>query len=106
MQFFRLLAAFDRSHLAPEFVLLPHEEHASFAACAHAKFTGQVGVCLSTSGPGALHLLTGLFDAQMDHQPVLALVCEFFDIIFINLCMCLITSVFNKPPHNRTRTFS
>ena len=43
-------------------------------ACAHAKFTGQVGVCMATSGPGAIHLLNGLYDAKLDHQPVVAIV--------------------------------
>lgn len=51
-----------------------HEEIAAFMACAHAKFTGEVGVCIATSGPGAIHLLNGLYDARMDHQPVLAVV--------------------------------
>ncbi|MGH9444986.1 MAG: thiamine pyrophosphate-requiring protein, partial [Terriglobia bacterium] len=51
-----------------------HEEMAAFMACAHAKFTGEVGVCMATSGPGAIHLLNGLYDAQMDHQPVVAIV--------------------------------
>src|ERR671924_586920 len=57
-----------------EFIQVRHEEIASFAACAHAKFTGEVGVCLATSGPGAIHLLNGLYDAKLDHQPVLAIV--------------------------------
>jgi pyruvate dehydrogenase (quinone) len=56
------------------FTQVRHEEIASFAACAHAKFTGEVGVCLATSGPGAIHLLNGLYDAKLDHQPVLAIV--------------------------------
>ncbi len=56
------------------FVQTRHEEMAAFMACAHAKFTGEVGVCLATSGPGAIHLLNGLYDAKMDHQPVLAIV--------------------------------
>jgi pyruvate dehydrogenase (quinone) len=56
------------------FVQVRHEEMAAFMACAHAKFTGQVGVCLATSGPGAIHLLNGLYDAQLDHQPVVAIV--------------------------------
>jgi pyruvate dehydrogenase (quinone) len=56
------------------FVQTRHEELASFAACAHAKFTGEVGVCLATSGPGAIHLLNGLYDAKLDHQPVVAIV--------------------------------
>jgi pyruvate dehydrogenase (quinone) len=51
-----------------------HEEIAAFAACAHAKFTGEVGVCMATSGPGAIHLLNGLYDAKLDHQPVLAII--------------------------------
>ncbi len=51
-----------------------HEEIAAFMACAHAKFTGDVGVCIATSGPGATHLLTGLYDAKMDSQPVVAIV--------------------------------
>jgi len=51
-----------------------HEEIAAFAATAHAKFTGEVGVCLATSGPGAIHLLNGLYDAKLDHQPVVAIV--------------------------------
>lgn len=57
-----------------EFVQTRHEEMAAFMACAHAKFTGEVGVCLATSGPGAIHLLNGLYDAKADHQPVLAIV--------------------------------
>jgi pyruvate dehydrogenase (quinone) len=57
-----------------DFVQARHEELAAFMACAHAKFTGEIGVCLATSGPGAIHLLNGLYDAKMDHQPVLAIV--------------------------------
>lgn len=56
------------------FVQTRHEELAAFMACAHAKFTGELGVCLATSGPGAIHLLNGLYDAAMDHQPVVAIV--------------------------------
>src|SRR3954447_26393494 len=51
-----------------------HEEIAAFAATAHAKYTGEVGVCMATSGPGAIHLLNGLYDAKLDHQPVVAIV--------------------------------
>jgi pyruvate dehydrogenase (quinone) len=58
----------------PEFVQVRHEEAAAFMACAHAKLTGEVGVCLATSGPGAVHLLNGLYDAKKDHQPVVAIV--------------------------------
>ncbi len=57
-----------------EFIQTRHEEMASFMACAHAKFTGEIGVCMATSGPGAVHLLNGLYDARMDNMPVLAIV--------------------------------
>ena len=59
---------------AIEFVQCRHEEMAAFMASAHAKFTGELGVCIATSGPGASHLLTGLYDARLDHMPVLAIV--------------------------------
>ncbi len=55
------------------FVHVRHEESAAFMACAHAKFTGRLGVCLATSGPGGIHLLNGLYDAKLDQQPVLAI---------------------------------
>jgi pyruvate dehydrogenase (quinone) len=58
----------------PAFVQVRHEEMAAFMACAHAKFTGEVGVCVATSGPGAVHLLNGLYDAKLDHHPVVAIV--------------------------------
>src|SRR3954449_12588440 len=57
-----------------EFVQARHEELAAFMACAHAKLTGELGVCLATSGPGAIHLLNGLYDAKLDGQPVVAIV--------------------------------
>ncbi|MBS1780843.1 MAG: thiamine pyrophosphate-requiring protein [Bacteroidetes bacterium] len=57
-----------------DFIQVRHEEMAAFMACAHAKFTGETGVCIATSGPGAIHLLNGLYDAKMDHQPVVAIV--------------------------------
>src|SRR6476646_4772538 len=57
-----------------EFVQLRHEELAAFAACGHAKLTGEVGVCMATSGPGAIHLLNGLYDAKLDGAPVVAIV--------------------------------
>ena len=69
-----ILGAFDRAGNDPELLQVRHEEMAAFMACAHAKFTGQVGVCTATSGPGAIHLLNGLYDAKLDHQPVLAIV--------------------------------
>src|SRR6266513_5226067 len=69
-----IIGAIDRANSAIEYVQVRHEEMAAFMACAHAKFTGEVGVCLATSGPGAIHLLNGLYDAQMDHQPVVAIV--------------------------------
>ena len=69
-----LLGALDRAGDQFDFVQVRHEEMAAFMASAHAKFTGELGVCLATSGPGASHLLTGLYDARMDHMPVLAIV--------------------------------
>lgn len=57
-----------------EFIQTRHEEMAAFMAGGHAKFSGEVGVCMATSGPGAIHLLNGLYDAKLDHQPVVALV--------------------------------
>ncbi|MGH8503757.1 MAG: thiamine pyrophosphate-requiring protein [Gammaproteobacteria bacterium] len=69
-----LLGALDRAGERFEFVQVRHEEMSAFMACAHAKFTGEVGVCLATSGPGAVHLLNGLYDAKRDHQPVVAIV--------------------------------
>jgi pyruvate dehydrogenase (quinone) len=65
--------AHARAADAIDFVQVRHEEQAAFMACAHAKFTGELGVCLATSGPGAIHLLNGLYDAKADHVPVLAL---------------------------------
>ncbi len=64
----------DDGEDALEFVQVRHEESSAFMACAHAKFTGEVGVCMATSGPGAIHLLNGLYDAKLDHQPVVAIV--------------------------------
>jgi pyruvate dehydrogenase (quinone) len=69
-----LIGALDRVRDKLDFVQVRHEEMAAFMACGHAKFTGDLGVCLATSGPGAIHLLNGLYDAQTDHQPVLAIV--------------------------------
>jgi pyruvate dehydrogenase (quinone) len=69
-----LMGAFQRIGDRLQFVQARHEELAAFMACAHAKFTGEVGVCMATSGPGAIHLLNGLYDAQADHQPVVAIV--------------------------------
>jgi pyruvate dehydrogenase (quinone) len=69
-----LLGAFHDVGDRIEFIQTAHEEIASFAASAHAKFTGEVAVCMATSGPGAIHLLNGLYDAKLDHQPVVAIV--------------------------------
>ena len=62
-----IIGAFDRAESDPELIQVRHEEMAAFMACAHAKFSGEVGVCLATSGPGAIHLLNGLYDAKLDH---------------------------------------
>lgn len=69
-----IMGAISRAEDKLEFIQVRHEEMAAFMACAHAKFTGEVGVCLATSGPGAIHLLNGLYDAKLDHQPVVAIV--------------------------------
>ncbi|WP_020070488.1 thiamine pyrophosphate-requiring protein [Paraburkholderia caledonica] len=68
-----ILGALNRADGKIEFIQTRHEEMAAFMASAHAKFTGELGVCLATSGPGAAHLLTGLYDARLDHMPVLAI---------------------------------
>jgi pyruvate dehydrogenase (quinone) len=69
-----LMGALNRANGKMDFIQTRHEEMAAFMACGHAKFTGEVGVCMATSGPGAIHLLNGLYDAKMDHQPVVAIV--------------------------------
>ncbi len=68
-----IMEAFRRHQDRIKFVLVHHEEAAAFMATAHAKATGQIGVCLATSGPGGIHLLNGLYDAKLDHMPVLAI---------------------------------
>lgn len=69
-----IMGALARAQDKIRFIQARHEELAAFEACAHAKFTGEIGVCLATSGPGAIHLLNGLYDAKKDHMPVLAIV--------------------------------
>ncbi|MBO2449518.1 thiamine pyrophosphate-requiring protein [Actinomadura barringtoniae] len=69
-----LLAAWGKTGDDPKFVQARHEEMAAFEAVGYAKFTGRVGVCAATSGPGAIHLLNGLYDAKLDHVPVVAIV--------------------------------
>ena len=69
-----LLAAWQRAGDKPQFVQARHEEMAAFEAVGFAKFSGEVGVCVATSGPGAIHLLNGLYDAKLDHVPVVAIV--------------------------------
>jgi pyruvate dehydrogenase (quinone) len=73
-----LLGALRRHQDELRFVQTRHEEMAAFMACGHAKFTGEVGVCMATSGPGAIHLLNGLYDAKLDHRPVVAIVGQTF----------------------------
>ena len=68
-----VFGALNRAGDKMQFIQARHEEMAAFMASAYAKFTGRLGVCIATSGPGATHLLTGLYDAMMDHQPVLAI---------------------------------
>ena len=69
-----LLASWGKAHDDPRFIQVRHEEMAAFAAVGYAKFSGGLGVCAATSGPGAIHLLNGLYDAKLDHVPVLAIV--------------------------------
>ncbi len=69
-----LLGALGRNDHGIRFIQARHEEMAAFMASAYAKFTGEVGVCLATSGPGGTHLITGMYDAYMDHVPLLAIV--------------------------------
>jgi pyruvate dehydrogenase (quinone) len=69
-----ILGGFHEHGDLVEFVQCRHEEIAAFCASAHAKFTDEVGVCMATSGPGAIHLLNGLYDAKLDHQPVVAII--------------------------------
>lgn len=69
-----ILAAFGRADNQPRFLQSRHEEMSALQAVGYAKFTGRVGVCPATSGPGAVHLLNGLYDAKLDHVPVVAIV--------------------------------
>src|SRR3954467_1781224 len=69
-----VMGALNRAKDSIDFIQVRHEEMAAFMACGHAKFTGEVGVCIATSGPGAIYLLNGLYDAKLDHQPVVAIV--------------------------------
>ncbi|MEB3982136.1 thiamine pyrophosphate-requiring protein [Mycobacterium sp. 663a-19] len=69
-----ILAAWGRADNQPKFIQSRHEEMSAFEAVGYAKFTGRVGVCMATSGPGAIHLLNGLYDAKLDHVPVVAIV--------------------------------
>src|SRR5437773_5648358 len=68
-----IMEALRKRHSQITFVQVRHEESAAFMACGYAKYTGQLGVCLATSGPGAIHLLNGLYDAKLDGAPVLAI---------------------------------
>jgi pyruvate dehydrogenase (quinone) len=69
-----IMGAFGRAGDKPRFIQSRHEEMSAFEAVGYAKFTDKVGVCLATSGPGAIHLLNGLYDAKADHVPVVAIV--------------------------------
>ena len=69
-----ILAAWGRAENNPKFIQARHEEMSAFEAVGYSKFTGRFGVCMATSGPGAVHLLNGLYDAKLDHVPVIAIV--------------------------------
>jgi len=68
-----IMESLRRRHEKISFIQVRHEEAAAFMACGYAKYTGKLGVCLATSGPGGIHLLNGLYDAKLDGQPVLAI---------------------------------
>src|SRR3970282_1536444 len=68
-----IMEALRRRREKIRFIQVRHEESAAFMACGYAKYTGKLGVCLATSGPGGIHLLNGLYDAKLDGQPVLAI---------------------------------
>src|ERR1043166_4619520 len=77
-----IMEALRRRRDAIQFVQVRHEEAAAFMACGYAKYTGRLGVCLATSGPGGIHLLNGLYDAKLDGQPVLAITgLQYHDLI-------------------------
>src|SRR6202161_1801181 len=77
-----IMEALRKRQTAIRFIQVRHEEAAAFMACAYAKHTGKLGCCLATSGPGAIHLLNGLYDAKLDGQPVLAITgLQFHDLI-------------------------
>src|SRR5438045_61682 len=69
-----ILGAFSRADDHPRFVQARHEVMSAFEAVGYAKFSGRPGICMATSGPGAIHLLNGLYDAKLDHVPVVAIV--------------------------------
>ena len=69
-----IVAAFGKADDSPAFIQSRHEEMSAFQAVGYAKFSGKVGVCMATSGPGAIHLLNGLYDAKLDHVPIVAIV--------------------------------
>src|ERR1700676_2954545 len=77
-----IIEAFRKRQDKIRFIQVRHEEAAAFAACGYAKFTGRLGVCVATSGPGGIHLLNGLYDAKLDGVPVLAITgMKFHDLL-------------------------
>ena len=77
-----IIEAFRKRQDKIRFIQVRHEEAAAFAACGYAKFTGRLGVCVATSGPGGIHLLNGLYDAKLDGAPVLAITgLQFHDLL-------------------------
>jgi len=90
------LDALDRAKGDPGIIQPRHEEMAAFMACGHAKFSAPdtLGVCMATSGPGAIHLLNGLYDAKLDHQPVVAIVgCHCGDLAAAEPAVAPLTSI-------------
>src|SRR5581483_3752624 len=77
-----VIEAFRKKQDKIRFIQVRHEEAAAFMACGYAKYTGKLGVCVATSGPGGIHLLNGLYDAKLDKQPVLAITgLQFHDLV-------------------------
>src|SRR5207237_6604042 len=77
-----VIEAFRKTQDKIKFIQVRHEEAAAFMACGYAKYTGRLGVCVATSGPGGIHLLNGLYDAKLDKQPVLAITgLQYHDLI-------------------------
>src|SRR5438046_996648 len=109
-----VMEALRKAQDSIRFIQVRHEESAAFAACGYAKYTGKLGVCLATSGPGGIHLLNGLYDAKLDGQPVLAITGHHFhdlidtfaqqdvdlDRVFMAVALCSMRLMAPEPVRN------